>query len=106
MPTGMADDAPPGWRANPSRWSERLPLVGLAIVGFAIAAYLAAFQLGFGSAGWEPFFGDGSRRILTSGVSRALPVPDAALGAAGYLLDAVTGLVGGRARWRSRPWMV
>jgi hypothetical protein len=32
---------------------------------------------------WEPFFGNGSRLILTSGVSRILPVPDAALGALG-----------------------
>jgi hypothetical protein len=38
---------------------------------------------------WEPFFGEGSRVILTSSVSRLLPVPDAALGAFGYLLDAV-----------------
>jgi hypothetical protein len=35
-----------------------------------------------------------------------LPVTDAALGAFGYLLDAVTGLIGGRARWRAMPWMV
>jgi hypothetical protein len=33
-------------------------------------------------------------------------VPDAALGAFGYLLDVVTGLVGGRRRWRTMPWMV
>jgi uncharacterized membrane protein len=71
-----------------------------------IAAYLSAFQLGFVTTVWEPFFGDGSRRILTSGVSRILPVPDAALGAFGYLLDAITGLVGGRDRWRTMPWIV
>ena len=97
---------PPGWESNPSAWRERVPLVGLALVGFAIATYLAAFQVGLVSTVWEPFFGDGSRRILTSGVSRALPVPDAALGAFGYLLDAVTGMIGGRERWRSMPWIV
>ncbi len=55
---------------------------------------------------WEPFFGQGSRVILTSSVSRLLPIPDAALGALGYVLDAVTGAVGGRGRWRSMPWIV
>lgn len=54
---------------------------------------------------WEPFFGDGSRVILGSSVSRTLPLPDAALGAAGYLVDAVTGAIGGRSRWRTMPWM-
>ncbi len=55
---------------------------------------------------WEPFFGDGSRKILTSRVSHVLPIPDAALGAFGYLLDAVTGVVGGQQRWRAMPWIV
>jgi uncharacterized membrane protein len=97
---------PPGWRANPSAWAERLPIAGVAVVGLAIAAYLTLFQLGVLDRVWEPFFGDGSRTVLTSGVSRLLPVPDAALGAAGYLLDAVAGLVGGARRWRAMPWVV
>lgn len=33
-------------------------------------------------------------------------MPDAALGAAGSLLDAVTGAIGGRRRWRAMPWIV
>jgi uncharacterized membrane protein len=78
----------------------------VALVGSGIAAYLAAFQLALVPSVWEPFFGDGSRVILTSGVSRVLPIPYAALGAIGYLLDAVTGLIGGRDRWRSMPWIV
>ena len=102
----MDRSTPPGWQSNPSRWAERLPLVGLALVGLAIATYLAAFQLGVVRDVFEPFFGDGSRRILTSGVSRALPLPDAALGAGGYLVDAVSGVVGGRDRWRTMPWIV
>jgi uncharacterized membrane protein len=97
---------PPGWSYNPSSWSERLPIVGLALVGFAIASYLAAFQIGLVPRVWEPFFGRGSEVILTSSVSRVLPLPDAALGAFGYLLDAVTGVVGGRERWRRMPWIV
>lgn len=106
-PCAVADSAiPPGWEANPSSWSQRLPIVGLALVGTAIASYLAAFQLGLVSTVWEPFFGDGSRTVLTSGVSTVLPIPDGAIGALGYVADAVTGLIGRRDRWRSMPWIV
>jgi hypothetical protein len=55
---------------------------------------------------WEPFFGNGSTVILTSGLSRVLPVPDAALGAVGYVLDVVAGIIGGTDRWRRMPWVV
>ena len=55
---------------------------------------------------WEPFFGDGSRVILNSPLSHILPIPDAAIGAMGYLVDAITGAIGGRRRWRTMPWMV
>jgi Vitamin K epoxide reductase family len=103
----MSDDAPPpGWSVNPSAWSQRLPLVALALAGAAIALYLALYQWGVVRTVWEPVFGDGSERILDSWVSTVLPVPDAALGAAGYMLDAVTGAIGGRARWRTMPWVV
>ncbi len=98
--------APPGWRENPSAWGQRFPIAGLALVGFAIATYLALFQYEVVGQVWEPFFGDGSRRVLNSPLSTVLPVSDAALGAAGYLLDAVTGLIGGTRRWRSMPWIV
>ena len=97
---------PPGWTANPSAWSERLPIVGLATLGAVIAAYLASYQLRIVQDVWEPFFGEGSRTILDSPVSTVLPIPDAALGLLGYLADAVTGLIGGRTRWRTMPWMV
>ncbi|HET7619670.1 MAG TPA: vitamin K epoxide reductase family protein, partial [Vicinamibacterales bacterium] len=39
-------------------------------------------------------------------ISRLLPISDAALGAFGYVADAVFGLVGGVTRWRSMPWIV
>lgn len=99
-------DVPPGWDYNPSLWGQRLPIVGLALVGFAIAGYLALYQWDVFASVWEPFFGDGSRVVLNSSVSHILPIPDAALGAGGYLLDAVTGAVGGRDRWRRLPWLV
>lgn len=100
------DNVPPGWSTNPSAWFQRLPIVALALLGFGIATYLALYQLGVFATVWEPFFGSGSRVILTSRISRLLPIPDAALGAFGYLLDAVTGLIGGRRRWRTMPWIV
>jgi hypothetical protein len=89
---------PPGWDYNPASWGERLPLVGLALLGFLIAGYLALYQWGVFPSVWEPFFGDGSKSVLHSWISRMLPIPDAALGAIGYLLDAVTGVAGGRGR--------
>jgi len=104
-------DIPPGWSYNPASWSQRWPIVALALVGFAIAGYLSLYQFkdhyGWGIARvWEPFFGDGTRRTLTSDLSYLLPVPDAALGAFAYLLDAVTGLIGGPRRWKTMPWIV
>ena len=100
-------DQPPGWTYNPSSWPQRLPIIALALVGFAIAGYLALYQWRIVETVWEPFFGRDSEKILRdSWVSRLLPVPDAALGAFGYLLDAVTGAIGGRRRWRTMPWIV
>ncbi len=97
---------PSGWNYNPSEWSQRLPIVGLALGGFGIALYLALYQWRVFETVWEPFFGDGSRVILNSRVSRILPVPDAALGAFGYLVDALSGVIGRRDRWRTMPWIV
>ena len=78
----------------------------IATVGFLIASYLALYQLDVVDTVWEPVFGDGSETVLNSKTSEVLPVPDAALGAFGYLLDAVTGAIGGRGRWRRMPWLV
>jgi uncharacterized membrane protein len=44
--------------------------------------------------------------ILNSPVSRILPISDAALGALGYLADAVAGAIGGTRRWQTMPWVV
>jgi uncharacterized membrane protein len=99
-------DAPPDWDYNPSAWGQRLPIVALALVAFLAATHLALYQLGVIRKPWEPFFGGGSEVILESWVSRLLPISDAALGAFSYLVDAVTGVIGGRQRWRTMPWMV
>ncbi|HEV2124027.1 MAG TPA: vitamin K epoxide reductase family protein [Chloroflexota bacterium] len=97
---------PPGWSYNPASWSQRLPIVALALVGTAISGYLALYQWRIVPEVWEPFFGEGSRIILNSGVSSLLPIPDAALGALSYLLDAIAGAIGGERRWKTMPWIV
>ena len=101
-----SDDTPPGWSSNPSIWRQRVPIIALALIGTGIASYLGAFQLGIISSVWEPFFGDGSRTVLTSKTSKILPVPDGVLGALSYLADAVTGAIGGTRRWKKMPWIV
>lgn len=102
----MPSSVPKGWPGNPSTWGQRLPIAGLALAGFGIATYLALYQYGVVEDVWEPFFGDGSRTVLDSRLSRVLPVSDAALGAASYLLDAVAGVIGGVSRWARMPWIV
>lgn len=97
---------PPGWTYNPSSWTERLWLIGVALLGFIISGYLALYQWGLFAAVWEPFFDSGSEVVLHSALSRMLPVPDAALGAFAYGVDAIAGAVGGTKRWRTMPWIV
>ncbi len=99
-------EIPPGWSYNPSAWTQRVSIVFLAMVGFFLSRYMAAFQLGHIVYPWDPFFGDSTRVVLTSDVSKAFPVSDAGLGALSYLLDALAGLIGGARRWRTMPWMV
>ena len=100
------DEIPPGWDYNPASWSQRIPIIVLAAIGFFIATYLSLYQFRILTTVWEPFFGNGSIKILNSPVSHMLPIPDGALGALGYLADAVGGAVGGRRRWKTMPWIV
>ncbi len=97
---------PPGWDYNPSAWSERIPIVVLGVVAMLIAFYLSAYQFGWVSSVWDPVFGDGTERVLESGLSQLFPVPDALLGSLGYLIDWVFGLVGGTKRYKTLPWAV
>lgn len=103
--TGPGPEKPPGWTYNPSGWFQRGPIIAMAFVGVFISRYLAAYQLGHIQTVWDPF-GDGTRRVLESEVSRAWPVSDAGLGAVSYMLEALSGFMGGRNRWRTMPWMV
>ena len=97
---------PSGWAYNPSTWPQRLPLVFIALIGVGIATYLALYQLKIIDHVWDPFFDGQTEKILTSPVSKLLPIPDALLGAFGYMIDAVTGIIGGTERWKTKPWIV
>jgi nucleoside-diphosphate-sugar epimerase len=106
-------EIPPGWTYNPSAWTQRLPIVALALVGLYVSRYLAAYQLDQVPGVWEPFFAgspddprNGTEEIITSSVSRAWPVSDAAVGAYTYMLEILTGVVGSTRRWRTMPWLV
>jgi nucleoside-diphosphate-sugar epimerase len=106
-------DTPPGWSYNPSSWAQRLPIILLALVGLQVSRYLAAYQVGHVDGVWEPFFQgsprdpqNGTEEIITSSVSKAWPVPDAAVGGYTYALEILTGIIGSRARWRTMPWLV
>lgn len=103
-------DRPPGWRVNPSAWSQRIPIIVLALFGGVAATWLALYQQGITETVFEPFFGDGTREIVReSGFSEMFerfPIRDAAIGAIGYAADAVTGAIGGTDRWRRMPWIV
>jgi len=78
---------PPGWSYNPSSWTQRLPIIVLALIGLYVSRYLAAYQLGHIPNVWDPYFAgspldpqNGTEEIITSWVSRAWPVSDAAVG--------------------------
>lgn len=106
-------DTPRGWDYNPSTWRQRLPIIALAILGLYVSRWLAAYQMNQIPGVWEPFFAgspddpqNGTEEIITSSVSKAFPVPDAALGGFIYALEIVTGIIGSRVRWRTMPWLV
>lgn len=99
-------DVPPGWTYNPSTWLQRGPIIALSLLAFFMARYMMGHQLGYVDHAWDPFFGQGTFLVLNSDVSRAWPVSDAGLGAVAYLIEALSGFMGGEQRWRTMPWMV
>lgn len=84
-------EKPLGWSYNPSAWTQRLPIVIIAVTGVYISRYLAGYQLGHIPSVWEPFFAgsptdprNGTEEIIMSSVAKAWPVSDAAVGAYTY----------------------
>ena len=112
---GMMDrkSIPPGWTYSPSTFAQRLPIAYLGLIGLLISRILTAYQLGHIDHVFEPFFQgsaadprNGTEEIITSWVSKAWPIPDGGLGAISYTLEILMAVMGGRARWRTMPWMV
>jgi len=98
-------EIPPGWSYNPSSYAQRIPILAMNFCCWFIARYLTAFQLGYIDHIWDPVFGDGTLKVLTSTVSKAFPVADAGLGAFAYTIEAIMGF-GDPRRWHTQPWMV
>jgi uncharacterized membrane protein len=95
---------------NPSGWRERILITLGAMLAFFIAVYLALYQWRLIPFVWDPIFGEQSHAVLDSDVSHQMKawfgIPDAALGAYAYLVDAVLCLAGSTRRWQYRPWVV
>jgi uncharacterized membrane protein len=103
---GTHRTAPLGHGPNPSRYATRAAVLVCTLLGFAVAARLAAYQLHLASSPPDPIFGAGSERVLHSALSRMLPVPDAALGAAAYATEAVLVVLGRSDRAATAPVLV
>jgi len=102
---GEGNEYPQGWSFNPSEMGPRVVTTGLAMVCWFLARYLAAYQLGYITYVEDPFFGDGSMKVISSTVAGQFPISDAGLGAVVYSLEFVLGWVGGRRRWCTMPWL-
>jgi uncharacterized membrane protein len=102
-------EGPPLHRERAPREGLRLVAsAGLAAAGALLASYLAAAQIGLVAGVWDPIFGGGSSQaVLHSWFSRALPIPDAALGAGGYLVELglALGLFMRAGRGQAAPWL-
>jgi uncharacterized membrane protein len=101
--------APRPWNYNPSSWKQRVQIALIALVATFIALYLGLVQWGILPA-WDPIFGDGTLKVLSSDVSheftRWIRIPDAMLGVFAYLSDVIFALAGSERRWQDRPWLV
>lgn len=104
--THAAYAVPKGWSYNPSGWSQRFPIAFLAFFSWMCARYLAAYQLGYVHEMWDPVFGQGTERVITSSLSRGFPISDAGLGAFAYTLETLMALHGSVQRWHTMPWFV
>jgi len=97
---------PSGWTYNPSTWQQRAPILVLGFLTFFMSRYMSAFQLDHITSAWDPFFGNGTIKVLTSTVSQSFPISDAGLGTFVYLIEILSGFMGDTRRWRTMPWMV
>ncbi len=104
--TMSGNGCPKGWSYNPSGWEHRIPTVALAMLCWFFSRYMAAFQLGYIDHMWDPFFVDGTLRVITSNISKSFPVSDAGMGSVCYTLEFLLGWQGSSRRWFNMPWLV
>ncbi len=101
---------PEPWEYNPSKWSQRVRIAGIAAIAFFIATYMGLYQWGLIDSVWDPVFGNQSMKVLDSEVSHKITswirVPDSILGALAYLGDIIFAFGGSTRRWHDRPWLV
>ncbi len=97
---------PKGWSYNPSSWPQRIPIIFLGFFAWMFARYMACYQLGYLDNVYDPVFGNGTRDVITSTVSKEFPVADAGLGAMAYTIETLMGAHGGVKRWHTIPWFV
>jgi uncharacterized membrane protein len=97
-------------KKSPSNYKRRAQICLVALVGVLCASYLALFELHLTHSVWDPFFGEGSKKVLTSEVSLLIlkwfHLPDAVLGVIAYSADIIFALIGTTQRWLTRPWLV
>jgi uncharacterized membrane protein len=99
------EETPPGWSFNPSSRGPRSVTVFLALIAWFLARYLASYQLGYVHEIKDPFFGDGTVTVISSSLAKGFPISDAGLGAFGYSLEFLLGLIGSAKRWKTMPWV-
>lgn len=98
-------EIPSGWSFNPSEWGPRVVTVSLAMICWFLARYMSAYQLGYIDHVFDPFFGDGTTKVITSNLAKSFPISDAGLGALVYSLEFILGWTGSNRRWRTMPWL-
>lgn len=104
--SSTGSEKPPGWSYNPSSWSHRVPVIFLALLCYFLTRYLASYQLGYINTIWDPFFGQGTVKVLNSKIAQSFPISDAGAGGLAYLLEVLLEWQGGTARWKTSPWAV
>lgn len=99
-------EIPKGWTYNPSSWSQRIPIIGLAFLAWMSARYMTAYQLGYIDTVWDPFFSNGTQEVISSKLSKSFPISDAGLGTFVYTMEVLMGFKGRTRRWYTMPWIV
>lgn len=94
-------DVPPGWKVDPSAPGQRAPVVALGLVGLAVSTFSALHARGIVGV-WEPLL----RSDESGWVRPAVEAPSPELDLVGFACVVATTLLGGRARWRTSPWLV